>query len=314
MVTELTVPVGEEQVKVVAAESATPLGRLTWYGCAEQTIPFADLEDKLRAASVPEELWPRHTSPSDAFRRAVRDVQGSDYLVDNESTVDAAGKRKKDSKAMLVVERVHDQAKDALPVAVKVRYLETKGGAPSLWFDPSQGFDPAKAAELETRIRRDWNVYRDSFTADDVRAMIVRALHAAYAVMVKKAGGVYFVPERYSPGVNAVAKVVESLPGAEMVAVTVVDAEPERKTVLKRYEKATLERIEELMLQVHDIVTKAEPIVPSVLARVVEELEYLREQKGKYEEFLAVTMGKVDVEMQILQSETAKLAPLVKSK
>ena len=297
---ELTI--GETKVAVAQESPYGFLGRLLWYSVRKQTIPHGDFEALLTREGVPRDAWPRRTRPIDAFKTAVRDVQGKDYIVEPETTYDASGKPKTDSKTMLVVSRVRDVVADALPVCMKASF---HADTQTLTYDNG-------SADLRDRVDRAYEVYRNSYRDEDVRKMVTDSLHAAYASNLKQSGGVYFIPEVYAPGIEAVARVIEQLPGCEMVTVPVIDREPERKTLIKQYEKATLERLGELMLQVKDTVDKGDLVVPSVFTRFLNELEYLKEQKGKYEGFLNTAMGKVEVEMLALGSYMGKLASLVK--
>lgn len=303
--------IGEAKV-AVAHEAEEFLGRVILYGVQNRLYSREDFEERLEKAGVPAGMRPQPPRPADAFKAAVRDCESNEYLVDYEHYDDpSSGKRAKDPHVMLVVQRLHDVAKDALPVAMKVAF-DSKRQTIALYGSPS--IDQATENKLASDIQSRYAAYRDSYRSEHVRRMIHDTLYRAKAFPVKASGGVYFVPEDHAAEMDAIARFVDELPGAEMVSLPVVDREPERKTVLKRYEKATFERIEALMLQVRDVVQKGEPIVPSAFARVVDELSYLREQKEKYAQLLNVSMGKVDVELQILEVEAQKLAGLVKSK
>lgn len=293
------------KVAVEQAREAETLGSVIWYSVQEQTIPFEDYEKLLAAEGVPKEYWPTRTRTVDAFKAAVHDLHSRDYFVDYETLVDPATMRaKKDSKTMLVVRRVHDPAIDALPVTMKVRFDEKTD---TMWFTGG-------TADLAARVGTAYDTYRTSYRAEDIRATIHDAIRASRAIVLKRSGGVYFVPKKNVGPVEALARAVEQLPGTEMIALPVIDRESERKTVLKRYEAATSHRIEEMMLLVQDIVAKGEPVIPSTLTRFLDELNYLREQKGEYESLLNTTMSKVDIEMQVLESGIGKMSALVRSK
>lgn len=286
------------------------LGDIVWYSCSEQTVPQDQLEALLAKEGVPKEAWPRRTRPIDAYKAAVRSVQSKDYLVEYETVIDpTTGKKRTNTKRMLVVRRELDLARDALPVGMSVMYDEV---GRSLAFVPHPGLDPQDNRRLTDEIGAAYELYLKTYSADDIRRMISDAIRRAYAVVLKRSGGVYFVPQKYVHELEAISKVVENLPDAEMVATPVVDREPERKTVIKRYEKATTERIRELMEQVDELVRSGEPLVPSDYGRFLEELEYLKEQKGKYEELLNETMSRVDVEMDVLVARLGKLSVQVK--
>lgn len=294
--------IGDTKVAVSQEKPEAFLGRLVWYSVRNMRIPHEELEKLLDETGVPDAYRPRRTRPCDAFRTAVRSAQGSEYLVESETTLDASGYRKVDSKKMLVVSRVHEQASDSLPVVLTATFMPESS---------SIDFSGAPL-ELIRYIEAEYDVNRTTYNDQDIRGMAVDAIHGAYAVNVKQTGGVYFIPELYAQGVESLAKVIGLLPGCDMVSVPVIDREPERKTLLKQYEKATLERLGELMTMVRETVAKGEEIVPSIYKRFREEVAYLVEQKSKYEELLNTAMGKVDVEMHVLQSDLAKLATLIR--
>ena len=292
------------KVAVEQAREAETLGDVIWYSVQEQTIPFEDYEKLLAAEGVPKDYWPSRTRTVDAFKAAVHDLHSREYFVDYETVIDPVKGRKTDSKTMLVVQRVHDQAIDALPVTMKVHFDEKTDTMDFV----------GGSAELAERVGTAYETYRTSYRAEDIRRTIHDAIRASRAIVLKRSGGVYFVPKKNVGPVEALARAVEQLPGTEMIALPVIDREAERKTVLKRYEAATSHRIEELMFLVQDIVTKGEPVIPSTLKRFLDELDYLREQKGEYEGLLNTTMSKVDIEMQVLEAGIGKMASLVRSK
>ena len=294
--------IGETKVAVAQESPWGFLGRLLWYSVRKQRIRHEDPERLLEQEGVPRDAWPARTRPVDAFKAAVREVQSRDYFVDYDTVYQPDGSKKTDRRRMLVVSRVHDQVADALPVTMKASFDEAHG---HISFD---GGTPDLQARVEQAYDENVTSYRD----EDIRKMVTDAIHRAFATSVKQSGGVYFVPEVYTSTVEAVARVVDQLPGCEMVAVPVIDREPERKTLIRQYEKATVERIGEIMVQVKETLDKGDEIVPSVFSRFHEELTYLREQKAKYEGFLSVAMDKVAVEMQALDAYMGRLAGLIK--
>jgi len=277
------------------------LGGVVWYSVRKQVIPHEDFEALCDKEGVPEAYRPTRTRPSDAFKSAVRVLESRDYIVDYETTYDAVGKRTTDSSVMLVVSRVHDTIADALPVRMKVRY--TAQGT-YLTFD---GGTP----EMQAQVEAAYELYRNSYRDEDIRKMVSDAIHGAFAVSLKQSGGVYFILQQYLPGIEAVARVVDQLPGCEMVSLPVIDREPERKTLIKQYEKATLERLGQMMVMVKEVVDKGERIVPSTFKRFYDEAQYLLAQRAKYEDFLNIAMGKVEVEMQALDAYLGKLSSLI---
>jgi len=319
---EVEIPIGRDQMAKVAVAQVSvsePLGSVVWYSVSEQVIPHEKLEQMLAAEGVPQEFWPKRTRPSSAFKRAVRDVQsenhvsmkGREYYVDYEYVEDPVTKQsQKISDTMVIVRRTLDSAKDAMPVVASARFDKARN---SVEFRQRQAFEPRDNG-IEPYIMHWFDVYSKSFAADDVRGMISDALYRSFRMPLRESGGIFFVPKPNMGPIEAVARVVEKLPGSEMMALPVIDRESERATLLKRYEKATLERLDEVFGQVKEIIDRKEQVVPSVFDRFVEELKYLAEQKTEYEQLLSVTMGKVQIQMDALHTYVTLMAPLVKKK
>lgn len=297
---ELTI--GDVKVAVAQESPFGFLGRLVWYSVRKQRIPQEDFEALCDKEGVPPEFRPRRTRPIDAFKNAVRSLDGSDYIVEPDIVYDPATGLKTDQKAMIVATTKPDRVSNALPVVLKAT------------FDPVHttiAYE-GSATHLSPRVNQEFDENLASYRDEDVRKMVVESIHGAYAFNLKQTGGVYFIPEDHFPTVEPVARVIDQLPGCEMVSVPVIDREPERKTVIRQYEKATLERLGELMEMVKATIDKGEEIIPSVYKRFREEAEYITEQREKYEDFLNISMEKVSVEAQALGAYLVRLGTMIR--
>ena len=294
--------IGDTKVAVAQESPFGFLGRLVWYSVRKQRIPQEDFESLCDKEGVPPDYRPRRTRAIDAFKNAVRSLSGSDYIVEPDLVYDPTTGLKTGQKAMIVATTVPDRASNSLPVVLKAI------------FDPKTlnvAYE-GTAQHLVPRIDDEYSLNRESYRDEDVRKMVVEAIHGAYAFNLKQTGGVYFIPEDHAASVESVARVIDQLAGCEMVSVPVIDGEPERRTVIKQYEKATLERLGELMAMVKETIDKGEEIVPSVYKRFHDEAEYIAEQKAKYEDFLSVAMEKVSIEATILGQYLGRLAGMVR--
>ena len=294
--------IGDTKVAVAEESPFGVLGRLVWYSVRKQRIPQEDFESLCDKEGVPPEYRPRRTRPIDAFKNAVRSLAGGDYIVEPDLVYDSVTGLKTDQRAMIVATTIPDRASNSLPVVLKAV------------FDPKTlavTYD-GSAQHLVPRIDDEYSLNRESYRDEDVRKMVVEAIRGAYAFNLKQTGGVYFIPDDHAAGVESVARVIDQLPGCEMVSVPVIDREPERKTVIKQYEKATLERLGELMAMVKETIDKGEGIVPSVYRRFHDEAGYIAEQKAKYEDFLSVAMEKVSIEAIALGQYLGRLAGMVR--
>jgi len=106
------------RIEVSAKDERDYLGRIVWYSVSSEPVRFEDLENALKQAGVPEELWPKRTRPVDAFKDAVRTVARRDYVVEYDTTPDG----RKDFTTMVIASKEVDRVRDALPVRMRVRF------------------------------------------------------------------------------------------------------------------------------------------------------------------------------------------------
>lgn len=309
-----------KKIEVSAGDEQGHLGRIVWYSVSSEPVRFEDLEEALNQAAVPKELFPKRTRPVDAFKDAVRTIARKDYIVEYD-TIDG----KKDFTTMLIATKEVDKAWDGLPVRMRVRFdagtntiLPTHddrivgGYLNQEWRE--------RMEELFGRIQRRFDILKQSYTDKDIRTMLSTTLRSCYAIMLKRHGGIYFVPESYAgipERLSYAIKLLNQTVGGdryEMVAVPVVNREEERETLIFKYEKETRQRIDDLLVRASARVDSGEPIYPSHYKQMLEEIHYLEEQRGYYEDLLESDMSKVEIEFDVLKQKMRDLAELVKEK
>lgn len=301
-----------KKIEVSAGDEQGHLGRIVWYSVSSEPVRFEDLEEALRQAAVPKELFPKRTRPVDAFKDAVRTIARKDYVVEYDITPDG----KKDFTTMVIASREVDTYKDALPVKLRVK------------FDPSlntivpiaNGSGLGPMLDLFDRIHRRFDTLKKSYTDKDIRTMLSKTLRSCYAIMLKRHGGIYFVPESYAAipeRLSYAIKLLNQTVGGnryEMVAVPVVNRDEERETLIFKYEKETRQRIDDLLVRASARVDSGEPIYPSHYKQMLEEVQYLEKQRSYYEELLESDMSKVEIEFDVLKKKMRDLAEFVKEK
>lgn len=294
------------------SERSRLLGRIVWYSVSSEPVRFEDLENALRQAAVPEVLFPKRTRPVDAFKDAVRTIARRDYVVEYDTTPDG----KKDFTTMVIASKEVDTIRDALPVQMRVVF--DAGTNTILPVANGPGLGPI--LDLFDRIQRRFDTLKQSYTDRDIRTLLSTTLKSCYAIMLKRHGGIYFVPESYAAipeRLSYAIKLLNETVGGdryEMVAVPVINRETERETLVYKYERETRQRIDDLLVRVSARVESGEPIYPSHFKQMLEEVQYLENQRGHYEELLESDMSKVEIEFDVLKSKMRDLSELVKEK
>jgi len=307
------VEIDGRRIEVSAGSEQSLLGRIVWYSVSSEPVRFEDLENALRQAAVPEILFPKRTRPVDAFKDAVRTIARKDYIVEYDTTPDG----KKDFTTMVIASKEVDTIRDALPVQMRVVFVAgTNTILPVANGHPGIG----PMLDLFDRIQRRFDILKESYTDRDIRTLLSTTLKSCYAIMLKRHGGIYFVPESYSmvpERLSYAIKLLNETVGGdryEMVAVPVINRETERETLIYKYEKDTRQRIDDLLVRATARVESGEPIYPSHFKQMLEEVQYLEKQRGYYEELLESDMSKVEIEFDVLKSKMRDLSELVKEK
>lgn len=284
------------------------LGRVLWYSVYELAVAYDEFLESLKDAEIPEELHPGPTRPVDAFKKAVRDQESSEYLV-TKDVIEKDGKRETIPNSLVVARRMRDTEVADLPVLVRARYDEG-----DLTFVGKRGSDEAK--ELISSVEERFAFHKDHVNASDIRMWLNRAVKAMLPVQLKSSGGVYFVPEKWGDMVESLARVMDELtplgPGTEFITLPVVDRQPERSTILFKYETVTTQRLRELAVRAVQWHKEGKELYPSQFAKIQEEYEYIVRQRRQYEQLLETASVSVETELDVLRKAMVQLSENIK--
>lgn len=286
------------------------LGRVVWYSVYEVRVPHEMFLEFLDHYGVPEDLWPSKTRPVDAFKKAVRAQESKEYIV-TQDIVQENGERTVIPNSMVVARRVRDDEISDIPVVVRAKYNEGQ-----VFSVVKQDFPEAR--EIAEAIQKDYEFFQTTFDASDIRRFLNDAVKSALPIQLKASGGVYFVPEQYGELVEALSLTMEKLrelsPQTEFVTLPVIDRQPERATILYKYESETKQRIADLARRAIEWHKEGKELYPSQFVRLQGEYEWLLRQKAQYEVILETGMGKVETELDVLRRALGKLSENVKEK
>lgn len=227
------------------------LGALVWYTVRSISQPTrSELFMALSASQLPPTLMPKPIAPSDALRRAVKDIgnlptqtlsptkvvrllfreapdKDQDYLtyhlVRETGTGDAQGSK--------------NSALDYQDIA-QVSMHKKLGGRLHVQLEP--GFTPEPDSPEEAALRaieQKCHFNRSHYDSQSVRTIVTRALAVADPVSVRPAGGVYFVSRSFEDRVNATKAFLSLIGGnSRLYNVPVINDEDARTMVVDSVE------------------------------------------------------------------------------
>lgn len=209
------------------------LGNLFWYSVGKQLIKVDELELKLTQSGLPIDWMPNPIRAVDAFRRATKESETKkatgtagvfkNYLVrevfsDKDmvqrniviETVDQSGKRL-DYESEAGIMRLDKKGKNLITIS-----------------------DDDTVLGLMQDVEQKYLLYRDFYSSQHLRVMVNKILQSLAPTPVRPNGGIYFVPDSHSDGLQKLVSFISSLENSEGFKVPVVDTFDNRNMVNKK--------------------------------------------------------------------------------
>ncbi|WP_028987560.1 DUF6744 family protein [Thermicanus aegyptius] len=270
-----------ENLAAVQTPETDVIGYLTWYSIGEHTVSREALRQKLINAGLEEKYLPNEIRPSDAFRRATKEVESSKKIENGQRNflVREVYADKTMIQRNIVVEEVDQQGK-------------------RLWYDPAAAtmflekeinHFSFSATSQETEVlakeaERLFNIYRTTYPAQAVRVMVANIIKSMAATPVRPTGGVYFIPASHTDTLFKLVSFLNSLDKGEGFKVPLINTAENRGMVSKKLR----EHIENLLYQcrtgIEGEVRKGE------LKAIIEDA---RRVIGDYKEYKSLVTGDV---------------------
>ncbi|MFD1926514.1 DUF6744 family protein [Sporosarcina siberiensis] len=206
------------------------LGHLMWFSVGKQLVKMDDLEQGLVQSGLPVEWMPNAIRPADAFRRSTKEIEtrkstGHAGVFEN-FLIREVFSDKSHVQRNIVVEKV-DQAGKRLDYNSKAGVITLDKQNSSLTFITENEI----AKELCFEAERNFNIYKDHYSAQQVRVMVSKILQSLAPTPVRPNGGVYFVPDSHTEGLNQLVNFTSSLENSEGFKIPVVNTFDNRQMV-----------------------------------------------------------------------------------
>ena len=206
------------------------LGHLMWYSVGKQLIKTDELKNKLIQSGLEEAWMPNAIRPADAFRRATKEIETrkatanagvfENYLI-REVFAD-----KDHVQRNIVVESVN-QAGKRLDYNSKAGVITLDKKNVSITFVSEN----ETAKELCMEAEQKFNIFKDNYSAQQLRVMVNKILQSLAPTPVRPGGGIYFVPDSHTDGLSKLVKFTSSLENSEGFKIPVVNTFDNRNMV-----------------------------------------------------------------------------------
>lgn len=239
-------------VATTTTEGNSLLGFVFWYSVtSEAEVTRVELENQFKELDIDEAWLPNPIRPSDAFRRATKEIQRrkvqtsdpgkfQNFLVREVFSDNTAIQRN------IVIETV-DQSGKRLNYDAKAAVMTlTKDNN-----DFSISSEHNTARELANEAKQRFKKYIDYYSAQQIRIMINKYLSSLAPTPVRRNGGIYFIPKSFSKELNKLLLLCDFLQ-SEGVSIPLQDTSDNKNMVLSKLEyeiKDVLERCQELSTQ-----------------------------------------------------------------
>ncbi|MCM3711096.1 DUF6744 family protein [Sporosarcina luteola] len=206
------------------------LGHLAWFSVGKQLIKTADLKERLIQSGMEEEWMPNAIRSADAFRRATKEIETrkatSQTGVFENYLIREVFSDKDYVQRNIVVESVN-QAGKRLDYNSKAGVITLDKKNQSITFIS----ETETAKELCLEAEQKFNIYRDNYSAQQLRVMVNKILQSLAPTPVRPHGGIYFVPDSHTEGLEKLVKFTSSLENSEGFKIPVVNTFDNRNMV-----------------------------------------------------------------------------------
>lgn len=280
--------IGEEEI----------LGHLMWFSVGKQLVKRGDLLTTLTQAGLEGSWMPNPIRSSDAFRRATKEIEAKkstatanvfeNYLI-REVFAD-----KEQIHRNIVVETV-DQTGKRLNYNSQAGIITLNKKDDSLIFVTSNDMAKELCEEAEKRFK----LYKDYYSAQQLRVMVGKILQSLAPTPVRPNGGVYFIPDSHTEGLNKLVRFTSALENSEGFKVPIVNTFDNQQMVNKKLS----EHLENILLECRS----SEHLRKSQVKELVNQANAVIEDYRNYKNIVQNEADHFGERILLIKSEVTKL-------
>ncbi len=223
-------------------QNAPILGEICFWTLADVSITREDLENLFDKHGLDKKYLPPVVSDKKAFSRALKDLEKKEKeklvrkIADNEDII-----------AYCIVDEIADQNN----IDVDYELVD------AIIFNKKEQNIKLKLNNVDHKwIEQNFEYFKTIYTVDDIRTMIVKVLKNINSILIRKHGGVYFVPKNSISELNKLKNIVNEIGLSEFYTLAIYDIEETKKTAVKLFKEDFLSELKETADHVIELINK----------------------------------------------------------
>jgi len=259
------------------------LGKICWWSLKDVKIDRISLENLFDSYNLDKKFLPPIVSGRKAFMRTLKEIQKSNLV----------RKIKEDEKYIIfgIIKEEVD------PENIKLEF-ETQD---IIFFDKENKEVFLKLNKLNLDDIKDLlNYFQIIYIAEDIRKVITRFLNYLNAVLLRKTGGIYFVPKNYAVELEKISGVINNIGNSEFYELDIVDSEATKKQAIKLIKSELEENLKKEAENLETLLDNPE-VKTSSLSRAIERYKNAKEKLEMYKNLLQFAAD--DIEQELNETE-----------
>lgn len=223
-------------------QNAPILGEICFWTLTNVSITRENLEDLFDKHGFDKKYLPPVVSEKKAFSRALKDLEKKEKeklvrkIADTEEHI-----------AYCIVDEIADQNN----IDVDYELVD------AIIFDKKNQTIKLKLNKVDHNwIQNNFEYFKTIYTVDDIRSMIVKVLKDINSILIRKHGGVYFVPKDSIAELDKLKNIVNEIGSSEFYTLAIYDIDETKKTAIKLFKEDFLSELKENAEHIIELITK----------------------------------------------------------
>lgn len=312
------------KVAVAKGGDIKPLGHIIWFSVPDEGVSLNRLKKRWGLAGLELGVLPKDPKAVDAFKRAVREQEGRKVHGDRTVETDVRDVLENAEDVIYQVSRVVRDAQERLveyPKALRVWYSKVTADIQG----KKLGDTPTREAlDMLNEIQEAFEKNGKQITGAKVRSLVrsyikedtdeqAGTIGLSGENLRGKAGGVYFVLDKFTPDLEKLAEFLEELytpkGRAYMHMVPLADGASERELIRRHHVTNCMDEMQEAIGEVRELLRedRERGVRSNVAAHHWSKLQRFRRRAAAYNEALHEEQEELNTHLELLNRQLRKL-------
>lgn len=289
------------------------IGSLVWYTVTDVRMTRDQLRDGFTKAGIDEKYMPKPINYRDAFRRATKYGEVKRLKLAEDKYLNIMIRDVKSTPDFVLREMVRevvnekDEQLEYLPVATLRHDSNGIVTIPRVDLLPEE-------REARNTIEKQYEIEKENYNGRCIREIAMDILRECRPVSVRPSGGVYFVPEKFSPVVDSLKEFVNSTTDysvtsykSRMYSIDVLDTDEYRQMVEDNLEDQIKAESEALVKEMVDIFESDKTVTQAAAQKYIERVQNLDSLVANYEDMLQTQVVSAQANVKLAMQQAMAL-------